>query len=103
MSRKEWGEFITSRPTPKECRRTIVEFNQLLRRLGLPEEVILGVVFEVHPCYDNVLGRNWYHGIYLTLDKRASRAISALNPRGNSHALLVAATRTRHRLPEYRG
>ena len=74
MSRAEWGVFLTSRPTVPECRSVIRNYNRLLRRLGLPEEVILGVQFDIHPTYDNVKGRNWFHGVYVTLDERAKVA-----------------------------
>jgi hypothetical protein len=78
MSRVEWGIFLTSRPTVPQCRQVIINYNQLLRRLGLPEEVILGVEFGIHPTFDNTKGNPWFWGIYLRLDERAEKAIQML-------------------------
>ena len=83
MSDPEWGTFLTSRPTQTQCLGVIREYNHLLAHLPLPDEVILGVILEVHPCYDNVKGRNWYHGVYLRLDERAKAALSLLSDAGS--------------------
>jgi hypothetical protein len=82
MSDPRWGTFLTSRPTQTQCLGVIREYNHLLAQLPLPDEVILGVILEVHPCYDNVKGRNWYHGVYLRLDDRAKVALSLLSNSG---------------------
>lgn len=58
-----------------QCRGVIVEYNRLLAKMNLPEEVIMGVIFEIHPTYDNVRGRSWFHGVYVRLDERAKGVI----------------------------
>lgn len=78
MSHKKWGQFLTSRPTIFEARRTIIDFNKFLAHMSLPEEVKMGVIFEIHPCYDNVRGRNWHWGIYVKVDEDAAAALSLL-------------------------
>jgi hypothetical protein len=89
MTDPAWGKFITSRPTKKECRLAIHEFNRLLSRLSIPEEIKLGVIFEIHPCYDNTVGRPWYHGIYARIDERATRALQMLPEDDLRHRLSV--------------
>lgn len=89
MSREEWGEFITSRPTPGQCRQAIFELNRLLARMRIPDEIKLGIIFSVYPTFDNVLGRPWYWGVYLTLDERAARAVSDFYSGGNGNTTMV--------------
>lgn len=96
--RKEWGTFITSQPTPALARRTILDLNRRLSKLPIPEEIKLGVMFEVHPTFDNVRGRPWYWGIYATLDERATRAVSNLYTGGDPNIILVGGLDVGHLL-----
>lgn len=79
MSHENWGTFITSRPTRAEALRAVFEFNKLLAKMQLPDEVKLGVIFDIHYTYDNRKGRNWHHAVYLRLDDRAEIAIQMLS------------------------
>ena len=91
MSQEDWGIFLTSRQTRSECLGVVREYNQLLAKLDLPDEVILGVIFDIHYTYDNVRGRNWYHGIYLKLDERAQKALSLLSHAGSVDGVSLPA------------
>jgi hypothetical protein len=75
---KEWGTEIATRKTPMECRQAIVEFNRILAKLPIPEEVKFGVEFSIHPSVTSVKGVPWYWSVYLKVDEDGTRALSLL-------------------------
>jgi hypothetical protein len=67
MSLKSWGIFLDSFKSRKQAMDFIIECNQTLGKMNLENK--LEYVFEIHPTYDNVRGRNWLYGVYLQREK----------------------------------
>lgn len=66
MSLKEWGEFIDSFKNRKDAEEFVDESRRALARMGFVAE---SNAFSIHPTFDNIVGRQWYHAVYLREDR----------------------------------